>query len=72
MADPQAITHVHAREVLDRHAARSDVARLEEHLFDVDVLALVLAGSLVTADDDDRRDVQPARGHELAGRRLVA
>ena len=52
--------------------ARRDVARLQEHLLDVDVLALVLAGALVAADDDDRRDVQPARGHELARRGLVA
>ena len=28
--------------------------------------------ALVAADDHDRRDVQAARGHELAGRRLVA
>src|SRR6202034_4902314 len=49
-----------------------DVARGEEHVLDVAVPALVGAAGLVAAGDDDRRDVQPGGGHQLARRGLVA
>ena len=44
----------------------------DEHVLDVDVLAVELAARLVAADDEDRRDVEAPRGHQVRGRRLVA
>ena len=44
----------------------------EEDVLDVDVLAVVLAARLIAADDEDRRDVEAARRHQMRGRRLVA
>ena len=45
--------------------------RADEHLFDVDVLALVVPARLVTADDEDGRDVETAGRHQVRRRRLV-
>src|SRR5579875_807004 len=49
-----------------------EIARFQEDLLDVDVLAVPLAALLITADHDDGRNVQPTRGHQLTGSRLVA
>ena len=49
---------------------RSPVTRprgAQEDLFDVGFTAFREAGVLVAARDDDRRDVEPARRHEMAG-----
>src|SRR3989304_2474955 len=62
----------HRLQLLEADAAGGEVARLEEHVLDVDVLALVVAALLVAADDDDGGDVEAAGGHGLAPRRLVA
>jgi hypothetical protein len=45
---------------------------MEKHVLDVDVLALVGAAALITADDDDGGNVEARGGHQLARRRLVA
>jgi hypothetical protein len=47
------------------HAAHEDV-------LDVDVHAAELAARLVAADDEDGRDVEAPRRHQMRGRRLVA
>jgi hypothetical protein len=52
--------------------AGDGVHRVDEHLFDVDVLALVFAARLVAAGHEDRRNVQARRRHQLAGHGLVA
>src|SRR6516162_4757069 len=57
-----------------RHCDIEDVfvAGGQEHVLDVAVPPLVAAAGLVAAGHDDRGDVQPGRGHQLAGRGLVA
>src|SRR5262245_2176595 len=62
----------HARELVNGDATRRDVARFEEYLLDVDVLAAILAALLIATDNNDRRDIEPTRGHELTWRGLVA
>src|SRR4030095_10557247 len=46
--------------------------RADEHLFDVDVLAVVVTARLISADHQDRRDVEAASRHQMCRRRLVA
>ena len=60
------------REGLFREFAEHRLHRADEHLFDVHVLALVVATRLVAADDEDGRDVESAGGHQVRRRRLVA
>ena len=43
-----------------------------EHADDVERLAVVLAGQDRAAVEEHRRQVEPGRGHEHAGQRLVA
>ena len=60
------------RSVSCRELAEHRLHRADEHVFDVDVLAVVVAARLVAADDEDRRDVEAAGGHQVRRRRLVA
>ena len=62
----------HLGQLVDAEPPAGDVPGREEHVLDVAVPAPVGAAGLVAAGDDDRRDVQPGGGHELAGRGLVA
>jgi len=44
----------------------------DEHLFDVHRLTPAAAGRLVAAREDEGRNVEPCRGHQVTGQRLVA
>ena len=47
-------------------------ASLQKHLLDIDVLPFVKAATLIAADHGDGGNIHAARGHQLAGQRLIA
>ncbi len=62
----------HAGERFLRELAEHRLHRADEHLLDVDVLALVVPARLIAADDEDGRDVEATGRHQVRRRRLVA
>ena len=69
-AHDRVLGHFGDRELGLGAEALADLAR--PHILDVDRLAVDLAGLLVAADHEDRRDVEPRGGHQVARRGLVA
>lgn len=62
----------HISEFADRDGAGRHIPGLQKDFFDIDVLTAVLATLLIAADNNDRRDVEPSRCHQLTGGGLVA
>src|SRR5262249_57099142 len=62
----------HGGELADRDATRRHITGFQKYFLDIDVLTAIFAALLIAADDDDGRDIEPPRRHQLAWRCLVA
>ena len=69
---PRIALIAHVTQLLTREFSERGLHRAQEDILDVDVLALKFTARLVAAHDEDGRDIEPPRSHEMSGRGFVA